>query len=428
MNKLLKNLTFLFLMASLFILISPLYSQSKEEKDFNRELNIARTKAKNGDSQQAITMLDSLKGFECLKKQYAHLTEIQLLKANIYGRQNAEEKALFHYAQAFEFAKETKDPILQLDAVMHLGEAFYSQKLYQSAYDYFKIGDSLLFWANKSKYRKQLNSKLANTAYHLKNYNDARYYYSELLKYSVQYQDLNYELEARNGIADSYAKRKEFQSAIQFKLSLIPIYKRLQQPTKKQAVYIQIAKFYMDVHDADRAMDYCYLILNDNQPVDALLHMKTHILLASIQIEKGALYETQIMSNLDKAASIATKLKRKDKVLEAAYLKNQFIVKYKSKKLAKKSLDSLVALLDKESDIELQIKIYQLGIDFYKKQHNYKKQAEYYELYLIQKDESEKLIRRKAENKRWQLKMIQQNELRMQCAIQKGILRASECL
>jgi len=427
MKHFLKSTLFFLFGLSLVVLSFRAHSQSKADKAFNKELNKARNTVTDSGFQQAIIMLDTLNAVACFQKQYARLSDIQTLIGDIYLQQKDEKKALFHYSQAFEFSKKTKDPFLQLEVAFRIGDVFYTHKLYLPAYKYFKLGDSLLFWANKSQYRKKLNSRLANTSYHLKMYNDSRYYYSELMKYSIQYQNLDYEIEARNGIANSYVKLKEYQSAIDYKLSLISIYKRLQQPTKKHSVYFQVANYYIAINELHKAIDYCHLILND-RPRDASLKMQTLLLLAWLQIENGNTSEIQFKNNLKQAKVIATKLKQDDSVIETEYLLTLYSVKYKKKKESKKLLDHLVSMLNDKTDYDLQSKIYQLGIDFYKQQKDYKKLSAFYERYLVQQNKCNQAAQQKKTNQRWKSNMNQELTEKLDSAIQLGLYKAFECI
>ena len=359
------------------------FGQNISGNQLNAELKKASQYLSKRDFSNAKICLNQVQREALKLKNYSALYQAEYQLGEVFLLQDKESKALLHYLKALAATKELKDAEPQLRVAFRMGDIFYSHQLYAESLNYFELADSLLFWAHKPKYLILLNQRLAISYFRTMQYEKARDYYSELLKFSIQYKDLKHEIEGRKGVASSLVNINEVDNAIQYQLTLIPIYKMQQNRKEMIDVYFQIANEYFVDGQSKKSIEYANLILN-NKSTNGEMKMKMLIFISSQRMAMGVQYRQTILRDLSNALKIAHKLKDKNSILEIQYLQAQYYYNLQEFKMLKPLILNLVHLLEKDIECDLQLKILHLAIDFAKQKKQFKKATEYYDLLVIQ--------------------------------------------
>jgi signal transduction histidine kinase/tetratricopeptide (TPR) repeat protein len=365
----------------LFLMTQASYAQSISAKKINKELAKAEGLIEQKKFDQAKEIIDRALESSISDKNYYGIANSHYLLGNIYRSQGDLSNAYREYWKSFGSGRITEDSRLQLKVVYQLGNLFYSMEFYDRALEYFEIGDSLLYYAHVPKYLVDLNERLATSYFKLKRYTKAKTYFYELMKYSIQYQNTEREVEARNGIAVCYAELLDYSSAIQFKLSLISIYKNQKDIKSISRTYYEIANYYRLNNEEHKANDFYYLVLHSEGLNDSL-HVETLLYQVRSDIYNNKDYD--ILSRLNKTIRIAEKADMQNEVVEAMNLITLYYYQKQEDKLAEDQIEKTVQQFTDRVDPEVKMMVYNLAIKVYQRNKDYKASFQFMQQYLNQ--------------------------------------------
>jgi len=379
----LRSIVGAVLLLLFFIAAQTSYAQSVSEKMIRNELSKAKGFIEQGKLNEAHEIINKAFESSISIQNYNGIANSHYLLGIIYLNQGENSNAYQEFWKSYGSARITEDPRLQLKVVYQLGDMYYSMELYDRALEYFEVGDSLLYYAHVPKYLVDLNERLASSYFKLKRYTDAKTYFYELMKYSVQYQDIEKEIEARNGIAVCYAELLDYTSAIQFKLSLVSVYKNRKDIKAISHTYFDVAKYYHKNNEEHKANDFYYLVLHSEGLTDSL-HIETLLNQARYSIIQVKNNKSDIISSLNKTIRIAEKSDMQNEVVEAMNLIAMYYYLNQQDKLAENQIEKTIQQFTDKVKPEVKMMVYNLAVKIYQRQKDYKSSMQFMQNYLDQ--------------------------------------------
>jgi len=367
-----------FAFSILLFLVSPnSYGQKLYEKKINEELDKAKGLTEQGKFDKAKEVLEQTRVTSFYNSYFEGIAKSLYYLGNISMLEKDTAEAYRYYRKAYNIAQITKLPRLQLMILYEIGNIYYSSMIYDQALQEFEKCDSLLYYAHIPKYLIGLNNRLAELYLYFGHYQKAKEYFYELMKYSKQYQDIKKEIVAREGIALCYAKLFDYDDAIQFKLSLIPIYKNLNNNKAISKTYYDVANYYHSSNQDQKANDFYYLVLHsegltDSLKVETMLRQSKHQL---TQINNNN--REKVLSKLNATIEFAEKVGMENEKVEAMNMLAMYYFTNDKIKLAQSQIDKIIPQLTDKIHPEIKLMVYNLAVRINLKKNDYAKAYEY---------------------------------------------------
>ena len=186
------------------------------------------------------------------------VSKLQLAKAYDFSKEY--RNSFSNYWDSYVYFKEIKETNKSIEALYGIAGLFEKVHLYEKAISYYKSADSLLLFTTKTVFRVPIKYRLANSFYKEKEYNNALTFFQELKMYSIQYKDIEKQIIAVRGISDCDSKLGEYSSAISNELSLVSIFKRLNNENELACSYNRIGLWYSKSNNDSKAIEFYELM------------------------------------------------------------------------------------------------------------------------------------------------------------------------
>jgi signal transduction histidine kinase/tetratricopeptide (TPR) repeat protein len=369
-------------------------------KQIRNELSKAEALIQQEKYDQAENVLKKVQEASAQAMYYNGLSEADILMGDIYYKKGKEKEAYSYYWRAYGITQisKNKEPRLQAEAVIRLGDIFYEIPSYSRALSFYKIADSLLYYYRNPRTLIHFYDRISSSYFKTGQYNDALYYYKELIAQSQQHHNLEMEIKGHYGMAFCYAKKKEFETAAEHLKQLIPIYKRLGDEQTIAHIYYTIGKYLKRANKEKQANEFYNLILS-NPETDDTLRVKTLLLLSRIKITESTMLisDDDVLTFLDEAEKLSDKNNFLNYKLESMHLRSLFYYLKGDKNRYEQELEQILPLLTNEKIThEEKIAVYSLAVKYFREKKDYSSLLKYQDLlseqqYLLSLQKQEEL-------------------------------------
>ena len=252
------------------------------------------------------------------------------------------------------------------------------------------------------------------------------HYYKVAEKLAIKLNNSTLKADITGNIGNVYANKKDYKQALQYFYSSFKIYKNLKEKKGESNMLTNIGSVYLYIQNYDLALEYYQKALSTIKNIDVPQRKKAVIYInigwtnyelkkykeAKIYYEKGlkiveltnykffmvscyatlakiylALNEIEKASNYAKKMNtISNELKVSSFITEGQLISAELELKEGNIEAALKMGESILAGLDKNSDNELKLNLYDLLYKIYLAGNNPKKSLEMYQEYSIYKD------------------------------------------
>ncbi len=377
-----KGIVLLLLIWGL-ILPFGLFAQSDKliANQIREELTKASALIQQGAYDQAKEILSRVREASAQNMYYNGLSEADMLMGDIYDAKGIENQAYSYYWRAYGIARVSKDPRLQMETVIRLGDIFYKIPSYSRALDFYRIADSLSLYYRNPRTLIHFFDRISTSLFKKGLYSDALYYYQQLIAQSQQHHNLEMELKGRLGMANSYAKMLEFETAVEHLKQLIPIYKRMGDEKEISHIYFTIGNYLKRAHQQSQAIEFYQMVLK-SPGTDDSLKVETLLVLSKLKItESPAIPKEEVLNYLDEAERIAYNLNYPNQELSVMYLRSLLFYLNGDGAQYEKELEKIIPLLSSdEVSLEEKISVYNLAVKYYREKKDLKKLLEYQDL------------------------------------------------
>jgi tetratricopeptide (TPR) repeat protein len=333
----------------------------------------------NEKYQEAQPLLIKLVKIADSTGNYADIAKMKIFLGDIQVAKNVEDSAIMYYVDAMVFAEKTKDVNQHLIAVYSIGDILFKHQLYNTAIRFFTIADSLILFSNLSQYRVLVYEKLGDSYFENRQYDQASFAYFELLRYSKQYQQMEFGVKARKRIAECYAQQGDYSSALAYELNVIPSLKMLRRDLELAEAFFNIATCYVEMKQYRKVIEYCYFSMNTLSDTDSLL---LKVLKLKLEHSVMRMDESDYLKSADRLEQLAKQHNKTEYILESEYLRLKYYYVHKDNKLFENHLIRYLRLVSNSKEYTVSKKVYSTAIRYYTDQERYNEVAQYQVLYM----------------------------------------------
>jgi signal transduction histidine kinase len=299
------------------------------------------------------------------------VSQLQLAKAYQYNHNY--RFSFINFWDAYVYFRDKNIIVSQIESLIGIAQLFDGIYLKDKALIYYKSADSLLFLTTNTKYRIIIKHSIANILFNKKEYVYALNYYQELNKFSIQYKDIENQVNAVRGIANCYSLMGEYSNAIDNELSLLSLFKRLKKENEIAYTYSRIGRWYMKLNMNSKAIEYLSLS-SQNKLDDSLIFRLNYY--------KASAYTN--LKEFNNASKIISKQISNKKLQNYPYFFAKslnlwaLIPLYNDKvNLSIKRVDSIDKVIDKVNDLSIKDMLYTTIYTVYEQEGDYEKAIVY---------------------------------------------------
>jgi len=261
--QVLKYMQFSLLFILFMTFATVLSAQSNNISDeIKFYINKSKKNIENANPVAAIENANKAIDLAIKQNDYAvAVSQLQLAKSYQYNHNY--RSSFINFWDAYVYFRNNNIIVDQIESLIGIAQLFDGIYLSDKSLMYYKSADSLLLLTTNTKYRILLKQSIANIFFSKKDYIYALNYFQELRKFSIQYKDIENQINAVRGIADCYSMMGEYSNAIDNELSLLSLFKRLKKENDIAYTYSRIGIWYMKLNMNSKAIEYLSLSSQD---------------------------------------------------------------------------------------------------------------------------------------------------------------------